>query len=240
MLINRRYIPIFFDTEFTGFQQNTKLISIGLIVGKDEVLKQDAYFYAEDVSIDFDTVETTEENRSFLKQNVKPNLMSEDHKEYIESDENLHRVICLSNYEKIQNKLREWLDELVVEYRKVYKYDHVKFIPVSDVMQYDMILLTELSKYHYSIYPAGYDINQLIARYMQHRRKEIDPDDEIVNNPMHFISEAFDVSREDLVRYIANQNNYENPFDIIGIQKHNAMFDAKIIKILFEFLKEYM
>ena len=75
---------------------------------------------------------------------------------------------------------------------------------------------------------------------MQHRRREIDPDDEIVNNPMHFISEAFDVSREDLVRYIANQKDYENPFDIIGIQKHNAMFDANVIKILFEFLKEYM
>ena len=76
MLINRRFVPIFFDTEFTGFQQNTKLISIGLIVGKDEVLKQDAKFYAENIDIDFDTVETNEENRSFLKQNVKPYLMS--------------------------------------------------------------------------------------------------------------------------------------------------------------------
>ena len=240
MLINRRFVPIFFDTEFTGFQQNTKLISIGLIVGKDEVLKQDAKFYAENIDIDFDTVETNEENRSFLKQNVKPYLMSQDHEEYVDIDHDDHQVLCLSNYEKIQDRLREWLDELVVEYRKVYKYDHVKFIPVSDVMQYDMILLTELSKYHYSIYPAGYDINQLIARYMQHRRREIDPDDDIVNNPMHFISEAFDVSREDLVRYSANQKDYENPFDIIGIQKHNAMFDANVIKILFEFLKEYM
>ena len=94
-------------------------------------------------------------------------------------------------------------------------YDSVEL--VSDVCHYDMVLLIDLfgtafdlPKY---INPACHDINQDIARYYEISE-----------------TEAFDFSREELL-----QNNAI----VIEGDKHNSLYDAKVIKTIYEIIKSH-
>lgn len=95
-------------------------------------------------------------------------------------------------------------------------YENITFI--SDVCNYDSVLLTDLITnggtaldMPKKISPVVYDINYDIARHYKVS-----------------IAEAFDMSREDI---IAN-------FNIDGI-KHNALYDAKVIKTIYNYIKSY-
>jgi hypothetical protein len=108
-----------------------------------------------------------------------------------------------------KNQIRENLEEWLSV------YDNVEF--VSDVCHYDMVLLIDLfgtafdlPKY---INPACHDINQDIARYYEISE-----------------TEAFDFSREELL-----QNNAI----IIEGDKHNSLYDAKVIKTIYEIIKSH-
>jgi hypothetical protein len=87
---------------------------------------------------------------------------------------------------------------------------------VSDVCHYDMVLLIDLFWNAFSlpknICPACYDINQDIARKYNISMRE-----------------AFDKSREDILY----QNYKENT---IKGDKHNALYDAKVIRELYQIL----
>lgn len=87
---------------------------------------------------------------------------------------------------------------------------------VSDVCHYDMVLLIDLfdfaSQLPKRVCPACYDINQDIARKYNCSMQE-----------------AFDKSREEIL-----YDNYKDK-KIIG-DKHNALYDAKVIRELYQIL----
>ena len=95
-------------------------------------------------------------------------------------------------------------------------FSHFQF--VSDVSHYDFVLLIDLltgggtaMELQGNISPYCYDINSMIAVY-----KEID------------FLKAFNYSRERLLEELGN------PIDkYIRVNKHNALYDAEVIKALF-------
>ena len=94
-------------------------------------------------------------------------------------------------------------------------YDEVEL--VSDVCHYDMVLFIDLFGTAFDlprcINPACHDINQDIARYYEFSEKE-----------------AFDFSREELLQ--------NNAITIEG-DKHNSMYDAKVIKKIYEIIESH-
>jgi len=89
------------------------------------------------------------------------------------------------------------------------KYDNVEL--VSDVCHYDMVLFIDIFGNAWTIpsnvNPACHDINQDIAKHYNMSEKE-----------------AFDYSREKILEY-----NYIN----IQGDKHNSLYDAKVIKEIY-------
>ena len=110
------------------------------------------------------------------------------------------------NFEDVSLALNKWLKQ----------FDTVEW--VSDVCHYDMVLLIDLLTNHGSaldlpygkINSACHDINQDIAE-------------------AYHISEilAFDKSREEILK--------ESKIEITG-EKHNSLYDAKVIKAIYEHL----
>lgn len=89
---------------------------------------------------------------------------------------------------------------------------------VSDVCHYDMVLLIDLFCNAHAlpsrVCPACYDINQDIAREFKCSLKE-----------------AFDMNREEILY----QNYKEHK---IAGEKHNALYDAKVIRELYQILNK--
>lgn len=186
---------IYFDTEFTGLHKDTTLISIGLV---DE---EDRLFYAEFTDYNKDQVD------DWIRKNVINNLQLPDESPSTVFTHNSNNEWFIrSDKSTISSALNTWL----------LPYENITF--VSDVCNYDSVLLTDLitnggtaSDMPKKISPVVYDINYDIAKYYKVP-----------------ITEAFDMSREDI---IAN-------FHISGI-KHNALYDAKVIKTIYNFIKAY-
>lgn len=97
------------------------------------------------------------------------------------------------------------------------QFDNVEL--VSDVCHYDMVLLIDLFGGAFQlpkkVCPACYDINQDIAR--------------VYNISLQ---EAFDKSREDIL-----YQHYKD--NAIKGDKHNALYDAKVIKELYQILNGF-
>lgn len=93
------------------------------------------------------------------------------------------------------------------------KYDVVEL--VSDVCHYDMVLFIDIFGGAFDIpknvNPACHDINQDIVEYFN--ISEI---------------EAFDKSREDIIKSYHIDGN-----------KHNALYDAKVIKVIYEMINSH-
>ena len=114
------------------------------------------------------------------------------------------------NFEEVSLTLNKWLKQ----------FDTVEW--VSDVCHYDMVLLIDLLTNHGSaldlpygkINSACHDINQDIAE-------------------AYHISEilAFDKSREEILK--------ESKIEITG-EKHNSLYDAKVIKAIYDCLYGYI
>ena len=107
--------------------------------------------------------------------------------------------------------------ERLGEYLKEWFSQFDKVELVSDVCHYDMVLLIDLFGTAFDLPPqvsaSCHDINQDIARYYG-----IDS------------IEAFDVSREDLLL---------NEFSVrIDGRKHNALYDARVIKAIDKFINK--
>ena len=120
--------------------------------------------------------------------------------------------------EYIKIVLTEWLS----------KYNNVEL--VSDCCHYDMVLFIDIFGDAWSIpdvvNPACHDINQDIAKYFDISERE-----------------AFDLSREKIIEKVNIDNqDIANHFDIserekiINIEgdKHNALYDAKVIKEIYK------
>ena len=95
------------------------------------------------------------------------------------------------------------------------KYDEIEL--VSDCCHYDMVLFIDIFGTAFDIpkqvNPACHDINQDIATYYKISERE-----------------AFDISREDIL----SSNNFIVDEEIM---KHNALFDAQVIKEIYNIVK---
>lgn len=183
-------MKIFFDTEFTGLQKDTDLISIGCI---SEDLKT---FYG--VLTDYDKTKINK----WLQENVINNLDVGEGGKHIT---------------KITGTKSE-VSEAFIEWLKSFNED-IEF--VSDVCHYDYVLMIDLLSNGKTAFDIPkfvcancYDINQDIAKYYNIS-----------------LQEAFDKSREDIVENefklkIPNQTN-----------KHNALYDAIVIKAIYNIIK---
>lgn len=143
-------------------------------------------------------------------------------------DEHVINNLCYNNLERYIPKLNIFKqgnyatkDDLDTVGKKLKtwldQFDTVEF--VSDVCHYDFVLLIDLVWRHALNMPYGiigsacHDINQDIARYYN-------------------ISsiEAFDKSREEILK----EHNAEVKLGV----KHNALYDAKVIKELYKILNK--
>lgn len=191
---------IYFDTEFTGLNQSTTLISIGLVADDG------CTFYAE--LTDYDESQCDEWIKTNVLANLKLGFLKNNH--VIISEKSGHCWEVKGDTKYVRLLLTSWLSH----------YTDVQL--VSDVCHYDMVLLMGLFRdplkqiadaFRFTdmtgICSVCHDINQDIAHFLD-------------------ISEAkaFDVSRESLVKV-----------PIEG-EKHNALYDAKIIKDIYELINE--
>lgn len=200
-------MKIFFDTEFTGLHKDTTLISIGLI---DE---NGRTFYGE--FSDYDESQCD----NWIRENVIKHLKWSKEgpvEDFVNIYVNSWEAFGSKEYIKIV--LSEWLS----------KYDYVDL--VSDCCHYDMVLFIDIFGDAWSIpdvvNPACHDINQDIAKYFDISEKE-----------------AFDLSREKFIEKVnIDRQDEQNNFDIseeekiINIEgdKHNSLYDAKVIKEIYQ------
>ena len=181
---------IFFDTEFTGLHQNTKLISIGLIAEGGQT------FYAE--STTFHAGYQNTEDRVWLVNNVLPNLKFYMKQELPRDSSSIrifdggvgHTVFGEPGY--IAAYLAEWLTQ----------FDQVEMW--SDCLSYDWVLFNQLWGHAFNIPKNVYYIPFDICTMF--KLKGVDPD----------------INREEFVGMAE------------GVQKHNALWDARVIKACYE------
>lgn len=217
---------LYFDTEFTGLHKDTTLISIGI------VSENGKKFYAEFLDFDFDQV------NGWIEENVLDNLILKKLFAILVESSMLEMVeewrkngYEVSDYPVVDNKRRfvyetkrekDGLTEVVGEKgwvreklsKWLQQFDSVQF--VSDVCHYDFVLLIDLFGSAWdlpkNVPPVCHDISQDIARH-------------------YGISdaEAFDKSREEIVKELCGH-------EIEG-RKHNALYDAEVIKAIYNEVK---
>ena len=220
-------MKFFFDMEFTGLRQNTTPISIGI------VSEDGKKFYAE--FIDYDESQCDE----WIKDNVIKNLCLPHmpwHTECYERNERLERegyifskmpyaphrnaiiqydylkqddggnMEALGSIHWISSALKKWL----------YQFDEIQF--VSDVCHYDFVLLIDLLTnggtaldLPENISAVCHDLNMDIARHFH------------VSD-----LEAFDMSREQIMFDVCNGGVF------LDGDKHNSLYDAGVIKAIYE------
>jgi len=209
---------VFFDTEFTGLHKDTTLVSIGLVSADGRT------FYAE--CNDFDRSQTDE----WFKENVYENLYFKNildtsfgnQRQTIEHD-SIADVAILCSKDQLKKYLSDWFKQ----------FDSVTL--VSDVCHYDMVLLVDIFGTAFdlpeNVSPCCHDINQDMAAIDHSNEKEV-----------------FDWSREaQVVHYLIMMNEMgldrdlvvkktEIP-DALSTKKHNALYDAYVIRELFEFMQ---
>lgn len=202
-----KVINIFFDCEFTGLRKDTTLISIGLVSVNDET------FYAEFTDYNKKYVD------EWIKENVINNLRFNHETPYTfirESNSINYSVEMVDNFSNISKELNLWLNNYIEEGYKI------QF--VSDVCHYDFVLLLDLitngeciiNNLSENISPVCYDVNNDIMNYYDFN-----------------CYEAFDYNREDIIRELSliDDNLLKE-----STMKHNSLYDAKVIKRLYELL----
>lgn len=163
-------------------------------------------FYAE--ITDYDNAQVDD----WIKSNVIDNLVIDDLGDFILD---MYDVVTDKNSKFISfsMKVKGTREKVKVELNKwLDQFNSIEW--VSDVCHYDFVLLIDLVYGHALKIPYGihcsacHDINQDIARYLS-------------------ISEisAFDYSREDIIK--------SHHRSVSGV-KHNSLYDAKVIKELYE------
>ena len=137
-------MKLFFDTEFTGLQKDTSLISLGIVTENDQC------FYAK-----FTDYNTNQVN-DWIEENVIENLNLTD-----EILANYYVTEVTGTKEEIKEALLKWLESLDDDY----------FELVSDVCHYDMVLFIDRFGGAFDlpecISPCCYDINQDIFYMLQ-------------------------------------------------------------------------
>lgn len=208
-------INMFFDTEFTGLRAKTDLISIGILIGK-------RFFYGEIMDVEVSEEIVGKDTYEFLKKEVFPGFTYGKLPTESMYESTTQGTIVIDTKDMVSRRLIEFIFGYVDANPKS------KICPVSDVMYYDMVLLMDLlnlyepatqgeyemcKRVREAVSPAGIDINDSIMRY-----EHVDP------------FTAFDINREEFLSRI----NPDNPASMFPGKKHNALYDARIIKAIYE------
>lgn len=154
--------------------------------------------------LDYDNLQVDD----WIRDNVIANLK---YKTCIENwcNKNPENFECVGYSYKIRQWLREWLEV----------YETVEL--VSDCCHYDMVLFIDIFGNAFDIpkqvNPVCHDINQDIAKYFK-------------------ISEtdAFDLSREAIIETAADSIESTNEVIKIEGDKHNSLYDAKVIREIYK------
>lgn len=186
-------MKIFFDTEFTGLEKNTDLLSIGFVTEDDRT------FYAEFNDYDRNKID------DWIYENViknftipKTDKFKGEREYYWENTlTEGYSVRLRGNKKDIETALRRWLKQ----------FDNVEIW--SDCLAYDWVLFNDIFGHAFNIpenvYYIPFDICTLF------KIKGVDPD----------------ISREEFI-----ENNVEG-------KKHNALYDARVIRECYNKLVNY-
>ena len=183
-------MKVFFDTEFTGLHQNTKLISIGLIDENGNT------FYAE--SCDFMTGYADESDQQWAEIYIIPRLKfyGKEGKGYNNVHMGAEKTEVFGETTVIRDSLIEWLNG--------HDQQHEVW---SDCLAYDWVLFNQLFGHAFNLPNSVYYIPFDICTLM--KIKGIDPD----------------INREEFAEMTK------------GAGKHNALWDAKVIRACYEKLQ---
>ncbi len=206
--MEKRITRCFFDCEFTGLHQGTTLISIGIIseCGKT--------FYVELTDYDKSQID------DWLQKNVIDNLLmsepKENEDEYFLATRHTDNPIGNDLYKSYSVQLRCDKKVLEVELGKwLYQFEQVEMW--SDCLSYDWVLFCQIFGHAFAIpqnvYYIPFDVSTLF------RIKDTDPD---INR-----EEFAGVNKQPKTFAIPNKNRSE-------INKHNALWDATIIKACYD------
>lgn len=200
---------IYFDTEFTGLVPNTTLISLGCVAETGEV------FYGEFTDYDDDLV------TPWIQENVIDNLLYSDEafkeRRYCEINEKAFGADINTNggsfgrgtSEDVLRELKEWLKNVCPE------GERIQF--VSDVCHYDFFLLCNL-------FGGAFSLPENVCPWCRDICQDlIDPYDGDIKDGF----DAFDYSREEACKFY-NQGKLPTG------KKHNALYDAMVIKMIYE------
>ena len=199
-------MKIFFDSEFTGLHKNTTLISIGLV---DE---NGRTFYAE--FSDYDDSQCDE----WIHENVIKHLKWSKEgpiENFMNQSSDFKMTEAYGTKEYIRDCIGVWLSA----------YDEVEL--VSDCCHYDMVLFIDIFGGAFDIpsnvNPVCHDINQDIAKHFKISERK-----------------AFDLSREGIIEEDNKKTEMALlPDDwkiIIEGDKHNALYDAKVVKAIYKII----
>lgn len=192
---------LFFDSEFTGLHQNTTLISIGIISEDGRT------FYGE--FIDYDREQVTDWIQENVIENLKYKAPRQGEDEYYIQSRHESNPTGNSIDDGCSITMRGNTERIRIELRKWLKqFDAIEMW--SDCLAYDWVLFNGLLAEYYEGYPAlpknVYYIPFDICTLFKYRG--IDPD----------------VNREEFAK-----GGMETWFS--SEEKHNALFDAKVIRI---------
>lgn len=219
----RKEVHLYFDTEFTGLYNGTQLISIGCVLN-------DHTFYAEVNNVDIDDPRCSEETKEFLRKEVFPGMLyyADGPKAEEIADWYKLNLVCYGTHEYISKQLVLWIKEVL---DKTIKGDvFVDVVPVSDVMYYDMVLLNDLlaNEKEYTFEPTEHPKAFFDVRFVPYG---IDIGDLIRMKICYGNAyDAFDYNREELLNKLTN---YNNPLMFLPTKKHNSLYDARVIHLLY-------
>ena len=206
-------MKLFFDTEFTGLSKDTTLISVG-VVSEDK-----RKFYAE--FTDYNHSKLT----SWVKENVINHLLfrlPEPGESYYYSASRAEFNFPGSDFYSAWNLELNGTKKIIYESINHWltQFDEVQFI--SDVCHYDFVLMVDLLTnggtaldLPENISAVCHDLNMDIARHFHVSDRE-----------------AFDMNREKIM------NDLCGPEDIVTGNKHNSLYDAQIIKTIYDSLNK--
>ena len=232
----------FYDTEFTGLKKNTTLISIGIEA-------ENGYtFYAE--SNEYAEKDPSVKENIWIQENVIKHLCIE------ENDDKLEHTRVVGSEQEIAVALYYWVQCILNHCDDNKKTNKALF--VSDCAAYDSVLLfdlltkgVEVIDLPDNIVPVVYDIvHDIITKWVL-------IDDEPISFSEEMMHEAFDINREELLDnlmeayiiynydYAPDDYDYDdevvkhvtNKFKPSG-EKHNALYDAKVIHSLYLLLND--
>lgn len=216
-------MKLFFDCEFTGLRKDTTLISLGIVAENEKK------FYAEFIDFDWsqvdDWIQKNVINNFTLEkfklkgsiENIKKQYAEWEKKGYVVSKlptlgtcaEPIFPTMLLKDGNMEVVGETEWIVAALRDW--LSQFDSVQFF--SDVCHYDFVLLIDLFGTAFdlpeNVCATCHDINQDIARHYGISERE-----------------AFDKSREEIVSELCGQ-------EIEG-RKHNALYDAEVIKAIYE------